>query len=403
MEYRLRRHDGEYRWILDIGVPRFNQDRSFAGCIGIGFDITERKRTEEALRASQEQLQAIWNNSPAILFIKDRQGRYLDHNPGFLKRTSLSHEQILGKTDEEIFPPEQAAAFRANDQRILEENRAIECEETAQQKDGIHTSIVQKFPLRDAQGQPYAICGIITDITERKWAEESLRQKERELLEAQRLAGVGSWKWDARKDEVTWSEELYRIAGLDPKLPAPSYKEIPQFYTPESWERLQPAVEKALRDGASYELDLEVVRSDGTTRWVRTRGEAMGDTTGRIVGLRGTAQDITERKLAEEALAGMSRKLLEAQEQERARIGRELHDDINQRLALLSVEIQRMKDVAPATYGDLRSRMDELGKRTSEISAVVQSLSHELHSSTLEYLGLVSAMKRFCRDFGDKH
>jgi signal transduction histidine kinase len=113
--------------------------------------------------------------------------------------------------------------------------------------------------------------------------------------------------------------------------------------------------------------------------------------------------DITERKLADEALAGMSRKLLEAQEQERSRIGRELHDDINQRLALLSVEIQLMKEVSPGMYGELRSRMDEIGKRTSEISAVVQSLSHELHSSKLEYLGLVSAMRSFCREFGDKH
>jgi PAS domain S-box-containing protein len=113
--------------------------------------------------------------------------------------------------------------------------------------------------------------------------------------------------------------------------------------------------------------------------------------------------DITERKLADEVVAGMSRKLLEAQEQERRRIARELHDDINQRLALLSVEIDRMKEVSPVTYGELRSRMDELGKRTSEISAVVQSLSHDLHSSKLEYLGLVSAMRGFCKEFGEKH
>jgi PAS domain S-box-containing protein len=115
------------------------------------------------------------------------------------------------------------------------------------------------------------------------------------------------------------------------------------------------------------------------------------------------SEDITHRKQAEEALAVLSRKLLEAQEQERARIGRELHDDVNQRLALLSVEIDRMKEVAPITYGELRSRMDELGKRSLEISAVVQSLSHELHSSKLEYVGLVSAMKSFCKEFGGKH
>jgi len=89
----------------------------------------------------------------------------------------------------------------------------------------------------------------------------------------------------------------------------------------------------------------------------------------------GEVLDITERKLAEEALAGVSRKLLEAQEQERARIGRELHDDINQRLAILSLKIDEMKEVSPVTNGELRSRIDELGQRTSEISAVVQSLS----------------------------
>ena len=152
-----------------------------------------------------------------------------------------------------------------------------------------------------------------------------------------------------------------------------------------------------------HKLDLVVIRPDGTRRWIKTCTEAEGDATGRIARLRGTAQDITERKQAEEVLAGMSRKLLEAQEAERARIARELHDDISQRLALLSVEIQRVKETSPITYGELRSRMDELERRTSEISTDVQSLSHELHSSRLEYLGLVLAMKGFCREFGEKH
>jgi signal transduction histidine kinase len=135
--------------------------------------------------------------------------------------------------------------------------------------------------------------------------------------------------------------------------------------------------------------------------WQRIRRKAAE--TKLIIANKELADDITERKLAQEALAGMSRKLLDAQEQERARIGRELHDDINQQLALLSVEIDGMKEVSPVTNGELRSRMDELGKRTSEISAVVQSLSHELHSSKLEYLGLVLAMKGFCKEFGENH
>ena len=123
-------------------------------------------------------------------------------------------------------------------------------------------------------------------------AEESLPRKEIELTEAQRLAGVGSWQWDPESDTVVWSEELYRIAGRDPNLPAVSYKEHSQLYTPESWERLRRAVEEALRIGTPYELELEMVRTDGTTRWLTARGEAQRDSAGRIAGLRGTVQDI---------------------------------------------------------------------------------------------------------------
>jgi signal transduction histidine kinase len=108
--------------------------------------------------------------------------------------------------------------------------------------------------------------------------------------------------------------------------------------------------------------------------------------------------DITERKRAEEALSGMTRKLIEAQEQERARIGRELHDDINQRLAMLAVELEKLQD----DPSDLQSRVQELRRAMAEISDDVQGLSHELHSSKLEYLGVVAGIKSWCKEFGER-
>jgi signal transduction histidine kinase len=108
--------------------------------------------------------------------------------------------------------------------------------------------------------------------------------------------------------------------------------------------------------------------------------------------------DVTERKLAEQALADMTRKLIDAQEQERARIGRELHDDINQRLAMLSLELERLQDHHP----EVRSNLQELRKQTTEISDDVQALSHELHSSKLEYLGVVGGIKSWCKEFAER-
>jgi len=109
------------------------------------------------------------------------------------------------------------------------------------------------------------------------------------------------------------------------------------------------------------------------------------------------AEDITHRKQMEEAVSGISRKRIESQEQERARIGRELHDDINQRLAMLAVKLEQLKD----NPSEVQSRVEELLKQTKELSNDVQALSHELHSSKLEYLGIAGAMKSFCKEFGD--
>jgi PAS domain S-box-containing protein len=117
-----------------------------------------------------------------------------------------------------------------------------------------------------------------------------------------------------------------------------------------------------------------------------------------VVGAVVTFIDITERKLSEAALANVGRKLIEAQEEERSRIGRELHDDIGQRLALLAVELQQLHENS-LILPDVRSRMGELQKQTSEIAADIQSLSHELHSARLQYLGIAGAMRGFCQEF----
>jgi signal transduction histidine kinase len=249
-----------------------------------------------------------------------------------------------------------------------------------------------------ADGDAERMLGIATDITERKEVEASLRRKERELQETQRLAGVGGWQWESETDTVVWTEELYRITGRDPVLPAVSYAEHAQLYTRESWERLQRAVEAALRTGAAYTLDLEMVCADGRHRWITARGEAQRDPAGRIVGLRATVQDITDRKLAEDTVSSVNRRLIEAQEFERARIARDLHDDIAQRLALVSITLDRLIGLQPGSASDTLSRLRALRKQAGEITADVQALSHELHSSRLQHLGVAAAMRGFCNE-----
>src|SRR5262249_61686758 len=118
----------------------------------------------------------------------------------------------------------------------------------------------------------------------------------------ERLGCVGHWHGDPENDEVTWSKELYHILGLEPKKAAPSFKEHAALYSSESYRELQKAVATALDTGQPYELDLEVLSATAPSRWIRGRGEAIRNENGRVIRLRGTAQDITEKKRTQEAL-----------------------------------------------------------------------------------------------------
>ena len=150
-------------------------------------DITERKRAEHALKKSEQQLQAILDNSTAVIFLKDYWGRYILINSRFETLFHVSKEQVVGKTDFDFFPREMAAAYQANDRKVLEARTALESEEVAPHDDGPHTYLSIKFPICDPTGEPYAICGISTDITDRKRMEADLAEARDAALASARL------------------------------------------------------------------------------------------------------------------------------------------------------------------------------------------------------------------------
>jgi PAS domain S-box-containing protein len=245
-----------------------------------------------------------------------------------------------------------------------------------------------------------ALAALVEETNE---AEQALRQRDTELNEAQRMAQTGSWRWDPRSDVVTWSAELYRMAGYNPDLPAPSFTEHQQFFTPESWERLKQGVEKAIRTGIPYELDLEATSLNGTKLWLTSRGEAVVDASGHPIYLRGTTQDITQRKLSEEALMTMSGRLITAQEEERTRIARELHDDLSQRMAVLQISLEQFKQGMPEIPQKASQQLLNIAEMASEVSSDIHSMSYQLHPARLELLGLVASLKGFCGEFSEQH
>ena len=166
---------GKNGWLLTTKAPIRDSRGRIVGLVGIGRDITERKRVEEQHRLSEARLQAILDNTTAVIYLKDTQGRYLLVNRRFEALFHITREQVTSKTDYDLFPKEMADAFRANDLKVLAAAAPLEFEEIAPHDGSLQTYLSIKFPLSDSAGVPYAVCGISTDITERKRAEEQLR------------------------------------------------------------------------------------------------------------------------------------------------------------------------------------------------------------------------------------
>jgi PAS domain S-box-containing protein len=403
VEYRLRRHDGEYRNVLDNAAPLITPDGSFAGYVGTCVDITEFRHAEAERNLANDRLRLAMAAGRSMGWEWDL------HTNGIIWFGDLSTmfgipaNVFAGGVEDfrrSLHPDDRRAVWKA-----LESARESRAPYAAEFRILWPGSALRWVAAKgqfeySATGQPRRMLGMAWDITERKNAEESLQRKEMELKEAQRLSGVGSWHWDRATGTVTWSEELYRLAARDPTLPAVRYEEHPQLYCGENWHRLQEAVETALQTGAPYELVLEMTSADGTHRWVRARGEVERDVTGYIAGLRGTVQDITERKRAEEALSNVNGRLIEAQEAERARIARELHDDIGQRLALLAMGVAQLTTMS--SRGAARPSVESLQKQIAEITADVQALSHDLHPPRLLHLGVAAAMRGLCEEISSQ-
>jgi PAS domain S-box-containing protein len=277
-EYRFRRHDGEYRWISDQGVPRYNADGSFAGYIGSGIDVTERKLVEnehELVERKLQRYESAVEGLEAMIAVVDREYRYVIANEKFLKMRNMTKGQVLGRFAHEVL---NKGVFEAVVKEKLDEcfqGKVVRYEMKYTYPElGERNIFVSYFPVQSATGVDRVLCIV---------------------------------------------------------------------------------------------------------------------------------QDITDRKRMEEALRTINRKLIKAQEEERTRIARELHDDINQRIALLALRLDRLKQGLPASAAELRQAIGGIGKQIADLGNDIQALSHRLHSPKLGLLGLVAAAASFCREYSGQH
>lgn len=235
-------------------------------------------------------------------------------------------------------------------------------------------------------------------VEEDKQSEEALRRSEEQLRLAARAGKMFAYNWDVASDMVVRSGDVANVLGQTAKASLPR-EEAWSSVHPDDKETMLTTITGRTPENPDLQASFRVVRPDGSVVWLEKTAHAFFDERGEMVRMVGMVADIGERKRVEEALADISRKMVEVQEEERARIARELHDDINQRLALISVEIDQLGMDPPSSGVEVSRRLTEVAERLAEISSEVQSISHELHSPQLDVLGLSTVMKSFCREF----
>jgi len=403
----VRKHGGQLWGRLNVSLLR-NGDGASPLVFAFVEDITERKRSEEALRESEERFRLAAQAAKMYAYGWDvptdkvvRSEEYVNVLGYSYQQKELTRQQILA-----TIHPDDRALFIGSVDQLTPQNSTSQISYRVLQPDGPVVWLEKSArAFFDEQGKLLRMIGMVANITERKRAEQAQRESEDKL----RLL------LDSTAEAIYGIDLEYRCTFCNLScLRALGYERIDEVLGKNMHDLMHHTradgtlfpveecrVHRVIRTGQGDHAEEEVLwRTNGTGfpaeywSYPQLRGEE-------VVGAVVAFVDITERKLAEAALASVSRRLIEAQEQERSRIARELHDDIGQRLALLAIKLAQLQQ-SPPNSSELPSRIGELQKQTSEIAADIQSLSHELHSSRLQYLGIAAAMRGFCREFGEQ-
>jgi PAS domain S-box-containing protein len=259
------------------------------------------RQAQIALEESRDRYADLYEFAPVGYLTLSAEGRIADINLSGSILLGMERGKLLQRSFERFIVAEDTARWGQTLARVLQQEEKLECEVVLQRGDGRRFNVRLHCLRMASEGQAPTLRVVLTDITRLKAAEHELHQ-------AQRIARIGNWYWDAATDAMSASDELCRIFGRAALPPLAAQRGT--LYAVEAWQELDKAVREAVRSAVGFDLELPALHDDGTSLWINIRSDPARDASGKVVGLRGTLQDITARKQAELELR-LSRQLLE--------------------------------------------------------------------------------------------
>ena len=301
VEYRAISKNGKTVWVRDEAVLLGDEGGSPRFWQGVMFDITERKRAEEALQKNEERYRTVVEEQTELVcrFLPDLTLTFV--NEAYCRYFGRDMEDLIGKSfmpqmpeEDRIFYEEQLSQITRDSPSRTVEHRVFAAGGEVRWQQWTDRAIF------DAEGRIVEYQSVGRDITERREAEEALKYSEARLMETQRLASLGGWEWDIEAGEFFWSDEVFRIYGFSPQEFVPSLETMMQIVHPEDRESVKGAIHGALYENEPYDIESRMVRPSGEVRTVHRRAEVVRGKQGEPLRMVGTVHDITERKRAEE-------------------------------------------------------------------------------------------------------